>query len=185
MSTDDRATRFRDFVRQHEPGLHAFVARRAPAEAVDDIVQEVLVITWNRFESVETDVAPGLERAWLCGVARKVQAHHVRGETRRGAREDRSGRDRSGPAAEEASDPAAVAADRELAARILAAVRPDDRELLIGMLWDQFSIAELAVLHGVSEVALRKRWSRTQARLRTLGHLLEPDQPPLAPGADR
>lgn len=166
MSTDDRATRFRDVVHQHEPGLRSYVARRVPGEAIDDIVQEVLLVAWNRFDELESAVPAEAHRPWLLGVARHGIARHFRTTGRRAARERRVTADPALAAATAADDHAEDHARAELVERALGALPADDRDLLLASLWDGLSTAEIAGVHGLTEAAVRKRLSRARARLR-------------------
>ncbi len=50
----------------------------------DDVVAEVFVVCWRRFEDVPADPLP-----WLLGVARRVLSTQRRGERRRGALRER------------------------------------------------------------------------------------------------
>lgn len=67
----DEASRHRAFLRQftaNEAAIRAFVRRLVPARAdADDIMQEVSVVLWEKFESFRGD---GNFLAWAFGVAR-------------------------------------------------------------------------------------------------------------------
>lgn len=67
----DEASRYRAFLRQftaNEAAVRAFVRRLVPARAdADDIMQEVSVVLWEKFESFRGD---GDFRVWAFGVAR-------------------------------------------------------------------------------------------------------------------
>jgi RNA polymerase sigma-70 factor (ECF subfamily) len=67
----DEASHHRAFLRQftaNEAAIRAFVRRLVPARAdADDIMQEVSVVLWEKFESFRGD---GNFRAWAFGVAR-------------------------------------------------------------------------------------------------------------------
>lgn len=76
--------RFELLYAKYAPAVKAYVLRRADASSADDVVAEVFVVCWRRFEDVPIDPLP-----WLLGVARRVLSTQRRGERRRGALHDR------------------------------------------------------------------------------------------------
>ncbi len=76
--------RFELLYAKHAPAVKAYVLRRADASTADDVVAEVFVVCWRRFEEIPVDPLP-----WLLGVARRVLSTQRRGERRRGALHDR------------------------------------------------------------------------------------------------
>jgi RNA polymerase sigma-70 factor, ECF subfamily len=139
---------------EHAPSVKAYVLRRAAASAADDVVAEVFVVCWRRFEEVPADPLP-----WLLGVARRVLSTQRRSERRRGALRDRL--------AETAWDPAAAApeVDDGALASALARLSGTDRELLLLIAWDGLSPAQAATVLGVKPVTVRVRLLRARRRL--------------------
>ena len=80
----ERRLRFELLYAKHAPAVKAYVLRRADASTADDVVADVFVVCWRRFEEVPVDPLP-----WLLGVARRVLSTQRRGERRRGALHDR------------------------------------------------------------------------------------------------
>ncbi len=64
--------RFEGLFRDHHVAVVAYVRRRAPQDAVDDIVGETFLVAWRRLDCV-----PGEELPWLLAVARNVRGAHT------------------------------------------------------------------------------------------------------------
>jgi RNA polymerase sigma-70 factor (ECF subfamily) len=80
----EKRLRFELLYAKYAPAVKAYVLRRAAASTADDVVAEVFVVCWRRFEDVPVDPLP-----WLLGVARRVLSTQRRGERRRGALRER------------------------------------------------------------------------------------------------
>ena len=80
----ERRLRFELLYAKHAPVVKAYVLRRADPTTADDVVADVFVVCWRRFEVIPTDPLP-----WLLGVAWRVLSTQRRGERRRGALRDR------------------------------------------------------------------------------------------------
>ena len=76
---------FGQLVRMHQAAVRWFLVRedRDPA-AADDLAQEVFLAAYQNLAACRGKA--GL-RGWLLGIARNMAVQHVRGETRRRARE--------------------------------------------------------------------------------------------------
>lgn len=81
-------------------------------------------MAWRRIEEVPKGEGA---RAWLYGVARKVLANHHRGNRRRQGLDERLAMEIAGLIN---NNPAAEGPDRGVIAAALAALNPNDRELL-------------------------------------------------------
>ena len=102
------------------------MGRRAPRADLEDVLSEVYLVAWRRYDSIAGDPLP-----WLYGIARRVLANHLRSDRRRGALLDRLRHVRS-------ADPGWTAPDglrAELAAAI-AALSPAEREALLLTAWE-------------------------------------------------
>src|SRR5438046_5438900 len=77
--SDDPRLRFEAMFTQHYPRVLAYVRRRAPQEAAD-VVSEVFLTAWRRFDREPADALP-----WLLGVARRTMANARRTAHRRPA----------------------------------------------------------------------------------------------------
>lgn len=119
---DGRRERFeRIFADSYRP-VRAYVIRRAPAGAVEDVLSEVFLVAWRRLDSIAADPLP-----WPFGVARRVLANQRRAERRRGALLDR-------PRLGAGFDDPGWQAPRGLRSELAAAVAPlsaTEREALL------------------------------------------------------
>ncbi|HUA47587.1 MAG TPA: sigma-70 family RNA polymerase sigma factor [Solirubrobacteraceae bacterium] len=168
----DAATdRFERLFRRHHGAVVAYVRRRAPAEAVDDVVGETFLVAWRRLDDV-----PVQELPWLLAVARNVLATQRRGAGRRRALALRLGSVTGFGAAESEASFSVDGVDSRLLAA-LAMLSEKDREALTLTAWDGLDPHEAAVVLGESSGSFRVRLHRARKRLR---RLLD-EHPPLAP----
>ena len=170
--------RFELLYAKHGPAVKAYVLRRADASTTDDVVAEVFLVCWRRFEEVPADPLP-----WLLGVARRVLSTQWRGERRRVALRERLAEAASdgsvqvpgeadieafGGAENTHPRPAggllAGVADSALAGA-LARLSESDRELLLLIAWDGLSPAEAATVLGLKPATARVRLLRARRRL--------------------
>ena len=158
----ERRLRFELLYAKYAPAVKAYVLRRADPAMADDVVAEVFVVCWRRFDELPTDPLP-----WLLGVARRVLSTQRRGERRRGALHDRiaetAGRSLAGTATGSLSATPEVG-DGALAGA-LARLSEADRELLLLIAWDGLSPAEAATVLGVKPTTARVRLLRARRRL--------------------
>ncbi len=186
--------RFELLYEKYAPAVKAYALRRAAVSTVDDVVAEVFVVCWRRFEEVPVDPLP-----WLLGVARRVLSTQRRGERRRGALHERLAGQAgggmgdapedfvaatptdfatwtSGDTAGDLTDDSVSASrcpgegalagitDPALAAA-LACLNDADRELLLLIAWDALSPAEAATVLDIKPATARVRLSRARRRL--------------------
>jgi RNA polymerase sigma-70 factor (ECF subfamily) len=147
----ERRLRFELLYAQYAPAVKAFVLRRADPASADDVVAEVFLVCWRRFEQVPVDPLP-----WLLGVARRVLSTQRRGERRRVALHDRLN--------ERPPEQLAGLSDSCLAAA-LARLSEADRELLLLIAWEGLSPTEAATVLGVKPTTARVRLLRARRRL--------------------
>lgn len=162
--------RFELLYAKHAPAVKAYVLRRTESSTADDVLAEVFVVCWRRFDEVPADPLP-----WLLGVARRVLSTQRRGERRRGALRDRLAETARGSSAETITHPLpatpemgdgalANVADAVLAGA-LAQLSDGDRELLLLIAWDGLSPAEAATVLGIKPATARVRLLRARRRL--------------------
>src|SRR5215208_5758331 len=123
------------------PALYRYLYRRVGAAVADDLAAETFAIAFRRWERFEQSRPL---RPWLYGIAANLLRHHWRDERRKLRAYSRTGID---PVL--ADDESAVervdahALKRTLAAE-LAALRPQDREILLLHTWAELSDQEVA-----------------------------------------
>lgn len=152
---------FARVVRALSPPLHAYLARRAGADA-DDLLAEV----WLRAYAARGtfDPARGTVRVWSFGVARHVLLAHWRRVV--DVPHDTG-------AHEETSDPWPEVDDRLAAAAVAHALRAAlaelpavERELLLLVAWEGLTPTEAAAVVGVPAPTARTRLFRARQRIR-------------------
>ncbi|TPW73664.1 sigma-70 family RNA polymerase sigma factor [Schumannella sp. 10F1B-5-1] len=150
-------------VRLTSPALLRYFERRVrPAEDAADLLGETLLVLWRRVDAIPRDDAEA--RMWMFGVARRVLLRHLRQAVRGGELVERlrdelmTGRD-AGAAESSATDRAELVA-------ALARLAPRDREIVMLVAWDGFSLAEVARHLRVPGGTVRSRYSRARASLR-------------------
>jgi RNA polymerase sigma-70 factor (ECF subfamily) len=162
--------RFSQLYRTQARAILAYALRReADRENAADVVAETFLVAWRRLG----EVPPGEEaRLWLYAVAHLVLANQHRAERRRtslGQRLVESLRT-------ELATHAAPAGEAPGILRAIGKLRPEDRELLLLVSWEELSPSEAAKVLGISALAARSRLHRARRRLR--GLLEETDSAP-------
>lgn len=147
----------------HYGAVVAHARRRGASwDDAQDVAADVFAVAWRRRD----DIPDGFERAWLLGVARRVQANRWRGERRWRALLGRL----AGTTSQRGDDVAVVADTDPGLAAALSVLPARDREVLRLVAWDGLTHAEAGVVLGCSESAVSSRVSRARTRLqRALG----------------
>lgn len=148
--------RFEALYRAHCDRVAAFVYRRSPAAAADDVVAEVFLTAWRRLEEMPED-----ELAWLLRITRGVLSNRRRGEGRRTALRERLV---AHAAAEEQAREDAPEGESPVL-RALACLGERDREVLLLVAWDGLDRAQAARVLGISPGAFAVRLHRARRRL--------------------
>lgn len=159
-----RRTRFEQLYWQHHRELAAFIRRRVPFDAVEDVLAETFVVAWRRLSDI-----PAEERAWLFGVARNVIRNTYRAEARQRALHVKLGEEveRIGEKTDPFDD--AIASRTDLV-RAWNQLSETEQEVIALVAWDGLSNAESADVLGVTTSAFAVRLFRARRRLL---HLLE------------
>jgi RNA polymerase sigma-70 factor (ECF subfamily) len=172
----ERRLRFELLYAKHGPAVKAYVLRRAYASIADDVLAEVFVVCWRRFEEIPPEPLP-----WLLGIARRVLSTQRRGDRRRAAVRDRLVETAAGAHVEmpTGSPASASGVRKEALAHIddstllaaLARLSETERELLLLIAWDGLSPTEAATVLHIKPGTARVRLLRARRRLtRALAH---------------
>lgn len=163
--------RFAEIFDRHASSVRRFVERRASVSVVDDVVAEVFRLSFERRSTFDPGFASALP--WLYGIALNVLRHQQRSWTREAAAVRRLG-----GRGDRALDPLLDVAQRLDASRGAAALldaletlRPDDRDVLLLVAWEQLAPAEIAVVLDVPATTVRTRLHRARRMVREIvGH---------------
>lgn len=161
-SVRGRPDAFVEVVRRHEIAVHKFLARRAGADAADDLLGEVWVRAFGSRHAFKAEYDDALP--WLYGIARNVLRAHWRTAASR-AVEDREIEESVDPWDEitERLDSAAWGRDLAAAVRELPAAC---REVLLLTAWEGLTPAEAAAVLGIPQGTARSRLHRARSELR-------------------
>lgn len=159
-----------DLARMYDENVDAvfgYVARRLGADVARDVIADVFEVAATRLD--QFDSSRGSHRAWLFGIATNLIRHHWRTEQRRlqawarvGGREVALG------------DPL-IDVDVRLdavndAAVVMVAIGeldPEDRDLLLLIVWENCSHSECGEILGIPTGTVRSRLHRVRRQLRT------------------
>ena len=157
MDDSERSAAFEAVVAEVFEPLQRYLRRRCPANDVDDVLNDTLLVIWRRIDDVPAEALP-----WSYGVARRTLANRDRGDRRRRRLHLRVvGATDAGPATTwtDAADVAMQAA--------LDRLGPEDRELVRLWAWEQLEPREVAQVLDTTANAVSVRLSRVKRRLRS------------------
>ncbi len=149
------AEEFGALFRAHITEISRFLARRLPADQVDDIASDLFEIAWNK----RSKIPQGLELPWLYKTARYLIDNHRRKETGRQAILASLAEPVAAPSAE-----SIALADIELA-QAWGKLNEKEREALALWALDGLEPKEVAIALGISENAANVRLSRAKKNL--------------------
>lgn len=161
-SAETRAERVERLVRTEAPQLLTYFVRRVdqPADAAD-LLGEVLLVFWRRVAEAPDDDHE--VRLWLYGIASKVLSTHRRGTVRRRALADRLRADLSNASQPDPENPPVA----RLAAA-MAQLKPADRDLIILIHQDGFSLSDVTRILRLRPGTARVRYHRARQRLKVI-----------------
>lgn len=159
-ASDDRgaeATFSRLFAELY-PELLRYAVRRLDPEDAADAVAEAFLAAWRR----RADVHPGASRSWLFRATINAIQNEERARFRRGRLQVKL----AALPEEQVTWQSARLSPAELEAvhRALAALGPNDRELLRLVAWDHLSVSDAAGILGCSAGTTRVRLHRARRR---------------------
>lgn len=130
------------------------------AQLAESVTQEALVATWRGNLAVKDDPV-GL-RKWLSATARNIARMARRSESNRRAREEEVGMQRAIPL-----HPVDARIDvQRRVADAVAALPPEDREVVVLRYFDGLAPREIATRLGMTPNAVSSRLSRARSKLR-------------------
>lgn len=151
---DDARARFEALAAEVVEPVRRFLVRRTDADTADDVLAETLLVCWRRLDHVPENALP-----WAYGVARNCLANIQRGDRRQVRLAARISVVDPPPETEpELHEP-----DERVAAA-LAALRPDEADLLHLWAWEQLGPAEIAEVLGVTPNAVSIRLHRARGK---------------------
>ena len=151
---DDARARFEALAAEIVEPLRRFLARRTDPDTAEDVLAETLLVCWRRLDQVPEHALP-----WAYGVARNCLANIQRGDRRQVRLAARiSVVDPPEEAVREPADP-----DERVTAA-LAAMRPEEAELLRLWAWEQLGPGEIATVLGITPNAVSIRLHRARGK---------------------
>lgn len=159
MTDPETARHFAVMYEQNRARVYAFAVSKAGRQLADEILSEVFMTAWRRFDAIPEPPLP-----WLLGVARNVAMRHFRAS----ARERSLAAEMSAwlSAAEFTSaDIAEEVADRIAVLTALTTLTESDRELLTLVAWHDLPPKSAARVIGCSTAAYFVRLHRARRRL--------------------
>lgn len=167
----DRAA-FESLKRQHGDALRRFLTRRAPAHAVEDILQETWIAAW---QGIDRYKGRSGFKAWLYTIGVNKCVNHFRQRTRQSQWELAIDADMAGASA---PDDYAAAEMRHVVQAALAALAGPQREVIELYYYDELTLAEIAQVLNRNLNTVKYQFYRAHAVV--AGELSE-----IAPGPDR
>jgi RNA polymerase sigma factor (sigma-70 family) len=143
--------------------LHRYLRRRVGVDGADDLAAATFATAyknWERFDSARP------VRPWLYGIAANLMRHYWRGERRMLTAYARTGVDPVLSGDDEVVERVDARARRRELAAALAALRPQDREILLLHAWAELSDSEIAAALSLPLGTVKSRLYRTRERLR-------------------
>ena len=159
--TSEDQDAFRTAFSENFTDVGGFVRRQSGPRDVDAIVAETFFVAWRRWP--QRPESANEVRPWLFGIARNVMRSTERHENRRLAIESTALTfDTTGMQAIEN-----IAGDLDICSA-LERMKPNDREVVLLVAWEDLDTADLALALGISTSAARVRLHRARRRLRRL-----------------
>jgi RNA polymerase sigma-70 factor (ECF subfamily) len=151
--------------------------RRASRDDALDATAETFAVALRRIDSIPRGEA---ELSWLYAVAYRVLANQRRGNKRRGNLTEKLTITATGQGIDPVDQLIRNEEDQQVI-DALAALRPDDRELLQLVTWEEHPRDQVAAMFGITKSTLDQRIHRALKRLRKAYAQL--DTPSLTPRA--
>lgn len=158
----DRKRRFESVVAELYEPLQRFLGRRAPADDVSELLNDVLLVLWRRLEDVPVhDLLP-----WSYGVAKRCLANHRRGSDRRLRLVGRLMADPLGH--QKQTQPSQPDDAHDDLAAALGQLDEAERELVRLWAWEHLEPREIAIVLQTSVNAVSLRLTRAKKKIASL-----------------
>jgi RNA polymerase sigma factor (sigma-70 family) len=162
VSADASRAKLRRVFEAHYDAVSRYCHRRLPSQVANDVSAQVFAVAWRKIDDMPVGEAA---LPWLYAVARYEVS-----SARRSARRRLNLRTKLDGQARAAEDgPEAVVVrnmEHEELLIVLEGLRPGDQEVLRLRVYEELSLAEIAVVLGCSVEAAKKRSARALRRLR-------------------
>jgi len=156
--TPDATAEFRDALRETADDLLAYFERRlSTRDDAADLLAETMLQAWRRSDAMPEPLER--RRMWLFTIAANVLANHRRSARRRLALADRLRQQLATPIEPDHAEAIAV---REAVLQLHAA----QRELVMLIHWDGFTIVAAAEILGLNPSTARNRYAAARDELR-------------------
>ena len=154
---------FNDLFDRHAVAVHRFLSRRGGSQLADDVLGEVFTRAFAARDGYDTDRDSALP--WLYGIAHNLLRAELRGREReRSATARWAARTTTDAPLDEVED--RLDARRRPVLAAVAALPPDEREVLLLIAWEDLTPSQAAAVLGIPAGTARSRLHRARALLR-------------------
>lgn len=154
---DARRARFEEVALTILEPVRRFLVRRTDAATAEDVLADTLLVCWRRLDEIPGDAA----LPWAYSVARHCLANAERGQRRQRRTAARLA------VVEPPTEVREAPGERDGALHeALAALRPEDTELLRLSAWEQLTPSEIAAVLDLTPNAVSIRLHRARQKLR-------------------
>lgn len=165
-----RRASFTEMYREHYSAVRKYASWRCDSAELDDIVADVFLVAWRRFDEVN----PSGARPWLFGVVKNVLKDHRRLRSNTARFVDHLIALR--PARHTNLDTGDLSVeDVDLLKCGLGKVSEDDQQVLVLSSWYEMTAEEIATVLSISKSHVGVRLHRARTRFRTVMASLERD----------
>jgi RNA polymerase sigma-70 factor (ECF subfamily) len=141
--------------REHLQDVSKYLTRRVPVSAVEDLASDIFEIAWRKRQ----ECPRGFELPWLYRIAGFVVSNYRRKAENRLIHLPILDTDRSAPSAED------LALDGSEIAHAFNQLSSTDRQILGLLVFEDLSVAQIAVALGISANTASQRLKRARERL--------------------
>jgi RNA polymerase sigma factor (sigma-70 family) len=169
---------FSTIVDRHFATIHRYLARRIGSDRADDLAAQAFAVAFRR--RGDFDESAGSARPWLFGIATNVLRNDLRSERRMLAaiaRLDTGAESGWADEVERSLARADAAAEIARIAGAIAALDPDQRDVLLLHAWGELSQSEIAASLGIPVGTVYSRLARARASLQRASSDFQDSEP--------